>query len=399
MKIISVTGTKGKTTITRALSYIIKNSGENVLRVDTDGHYINERRRSTLEDSKKLFMLVPTVCPGKYLWDARKMFPDFTAVFETAIGSSGSAGLGYGLHQVGIFTNILEDHLRSSSRLKKRSDLAKAKRFIFSRIDVGGTVVFNADDKYVCSQIDGVPKFRKPVYFLPAGFNFRHFDVKKHIREGGKAITVKDNRIVIESQKGSEKIIDVNDIEWTFGGEFRPSVYNLMFIIGGLYAYNGGRVTQKNKKFLKEYEMDKFGGRLTMLENKKGVKIMIDYAHEKFSLAEVAKLGRKMARNNLIGIVRLAPDRKDEIIFETGKYIADRYDSFIVYDKIDGVNKKEYKGRKGNFNRKAGEVSKILYDGIISKKNKNDVERILEEEKAVKRASEVAKSGDLVIAI
>ncbi|MDD5652418.1 MAG: hypothetical protein PHX98_03430, partial [Candidatus Moranbacteria bacterium] len=219
------------------------------------------------------------------------------------------------------------------------------------------------------------------------------------IREGGKAITVKDNRIVIESQKGSEKIIDVNDIEWTFGGEFRPSVYNLMFIIGGLYAYNGGRVTQKNKKFLKEYEMDKFGGRLTMLENKKGVKIMIDYAHEKFSLAEVAKLGRKMARNNLIGIVRLAPDRKDEIIFETGKYIADRYDSFIVYDKIDGVNKKEYKGRKGNFNRKAGEVSKILYDGIISKKNKNDVERILEEEKAVKRASEVAKSGDLVIAI
>jgi len=98
MKIISITGTKGKTTVTRALSEIIYKSGENVLRVDTDGHYINEKRKSTLEDSKKLFMLVPTVCPGKYLLDVKKYFPDFTAVFETAIGSSGSAGLGYGLH-------------------------------------------------------------------------------------------------------------------------------------------------------------------------------------------------------------------------------------------------------------------------------------------------------------
>lgn len=399
MKIISITGTKGKTTITRALSYIINKSGENVLRVDTDGHYINEKRKSTLEDSKKLFMLVPTVCPGKYLLDAKKMYPNFTAVFETAIGSSGSAGLGYGLHQIGIFTNILEDHLQSSSRLKERIDLANAKRFIFSRIDVGGTVVFNADDEYVCSQIEAVPEFRKPVYFLPAGFNFKYFDVKKHFDNDGKIITVEDGWVIVKSKSSSEKIIKVSDVKWTFEGHFTPSVYNLMFIIGGLYAYNGGQVSEKNKKMLKKYKMDKFGGRLTMLENKKGVKIMVDYAHEKFSLEEVAKLGRKIAKNKLIGVVRMAPDRKNEIIFETGEYIADKYDSFIVYDKIDGVNKKEYIGRKSNFNRKAGEVSEILYKGIISKRGQDITERILEEKEAIKRAAEVSESGDLVIVI
>lgn len=399
MKTISITGTKGKTTITRALDYVIRKSGEKVLRVDTDGHYVNGKQKSTLDDSKKLFMLVPTVCPGKYLLDARKMFPDFTAVFETAIGSSGSGGLGYGLHQIGIFTNILEDHLKSSSRLQTREDLAKAKRFIFSRIDVGGTVVFNADDKYVCSQIDGVPEFRKPVYFLPVGFDFNAFNLDSHLENGGEAVTEENGWIVIKSKKEIKKILEINEISWAFKGNFKPSVYNLMFIIGGLYSYNGGEVTEKNIDNLIKYRMDKFGGRLTMLENKKGVKILIDYAHEKFSLEEVANLGRKISSGKLMGVVRLAPDRKDEIIFETGEYIADKYDDLIVYDKIDGVTRKEYKGRKGNFNRKTGEVSQIFYDGIVSKKEKEHVDRILEEKKAIQKAAEKADSGDLVVVI
>ena len=93
MKIISITGTKGKTTVTRVLSYVLHRLGENTLRVDTDGHYINELQKSTLTDSKNIFSLVPTVCPGKYLLDMRKYCPSYTAILETAIGSSGKGGL------------------------------------------------------------------------------------------------------------------------------------------------------------------------------------------------------------------------------------------------------------------------------------------------------------------
>ncbi len=399
MKIISVTGTKGKTTVVRALDFVLAKSGIRTLRVDTDGHYINGKQKSTLEESKKLFMLVPTVCPGKYLLDARKMYPDFTAVFETAIGSSASAGLGYGLHQIGIFTNILEDHLKASKRLQTRMDLAKAKRFIFNRIDVDGTVVFNADDKYVCSQIGAVPKFRKPVYFLPAGFDFKYFDLKKHLKSGGEYVTVEDGWVVVKNDKKTNKIIAVDEIVWTFNGAFRPSIFNLMFIIGGIYVHNGGRVTDKNKKYLKQYRFDKFGGRLTLLENRKGVKILVDYAHEKFSLEEVAKLGKAIAKEKVMGVVRLAPDRQDEVIYETGEYIANKYDDLIVYDKIDGVVRKEYKGRKSFFNRKIGEVSKIFYKGIKENKKTGQVERIIREDLAIKRASKISKEGDLVVVI
>ncbi len=399
MKIISVTGTKGKTTVVRALDFVLRKSGNKTLRVDTDGHYINGRQKSTLEDGKKLFMLVPTVCPGKYLLDARKMYPDFTAVFETAIGSSASAGLGYGLHQIGIFTNILEDHLKASKRLQTQADLAKAKRFIFNRIDVGGTVIFNADDKYVCSQIKAVPKFRKPVHFLPVGFDFKYFDTKKHLEKGGELVTVENNWIVVKNKKKTNQIIKVNDIVWTFNGAFQPSVFNLMFIVAGLYIHNDKKVTAKNIKYLKKYRFDKFGGRLTLLENKQGVKILVDYAHEKFSLAEVARLGKNISQGKVWGVVRLAPDRQDEIIYETGKYIANKFDNLIVYDKIDGMVRKQYKGRKSFFNRKVGEVSKIFYQGIKDNKKKGKVLRIIREDQAIKKSAELAQPGDLVIVI
>ena len=207
MEIISITGTKGKTTITRALSYVINKTGENTLRVDTDGYYINEKIKGTIEESKQIFSLVPTVCPGKYLITMKKFYPNFTAVLETALGSSAEPGLGYGLHNIGVFSNVLEDHLGATPRLKKRSDIAKAKNFIFSRIDVGGCLVFNADDKLVCSQLKIIPSHRKPT-FLPIGFNFKSFNLKNHLENKGEFITIEDFFIVIKSKNTTKKILD-----------------------------------------------------------------------------------------------------------------------------------------------------------------------------------------------
>ncbi len=396
--IISVTGTKGKTTVVRALSNIIHQLGENTLRVDTDGYYINEVKKGDLSESKKLFSLVPTVCPGKYILAMKRYYPNFSAIFEAAIGSSGTGGLGYGLHQIGIFTNVFEDHLGTSARLKSKLDLAKAKNFIFSRIDSKGYAVFNADDKYVCSQLWSIPKFRN-VKLLPVGITFKNFNKNSHIHSGGKIITMENGWIVIVSKKESKKVIKPSEISWTFSGQFMPSVYNLMLIVAGLYAFNDGNISKMAISALKKYNLDKEGGRLTTLENKKrDIKIILDFAHEKFSLIEIAQLGNKIKRNRLIGIVRLAPDRTDEMIFNTGKVIAPYYDYLFIYDKIDGVTKKKYIGRKLDLKREVGEVSKLMYKGALKSKNKN-VERIIIEENAIKKAARIARKGDVVIVI
>lgn len=398
MKIITITGTKGKTTVTRALSYLIRQSGKNTLRVDTDGHYINEKQASNLEESKKLFGLLPTVCPGKYLLAMHKYYPEFVAILETAIGSSRRAGLGYRNHHIGIFTNVLEDHLGVTKRLRSRNDIAKAKNFIFSALGEKGFAIFNADDKRVCSQLKFIPE-KQNVTLIPVGYRFNFFNIKKHLISGGKIICVEENYIVLKSKNKTKKLLNLRDIVWSFNGAYKPSVYNLMFAIGGFYAFNKGNISQKNIAPLKNYRLDAFGGRLTVLENKNKVKIIIDFAHEKYSLREVAALAKKLSKNKTIGILRLAPDRTDKMISETGRYVANCFDNIIIYDKIDGINKKKYISRGLTPTRNVGDVSKLLFKGVLSVRKKGGAERIIIEEYAIKKASEIARPGDVVIAI
>jgi len=400
MKIITVTGTKGKTTVVRVLSNIFHNLGINILRVDTDGYYINEIQKGDLEESKKIFSCLPTVSPGKYIISMKKFYPDFVAVLEAALGSSAAPGLGYGKHDIGIFTNVLEDHLGVTKRLKRRNDLLKAKKFIAERIGDNGFFIFNADDKYVVSCLKHLPEKRN-IKLIPVGISFKHFNIKKHIKSGGIAITLNKKDIIIKFNKRLKRIINCKDIYWTFNGSYLPSVYNLMFIAGGLYAVSNGKISRKVVKALKDYKFPKTGGRLTLLENKNKVKIILDYAHEKYSLAEIAKLAKMMTgkKGKTYGILRLAPDRTDKMIYETGLHVANRFDNVVIYDKIDGIIKKRYVGRKANIIREVGEVSKIFFNGVKKSKKSGKAERIIIEEKAIKRVSGIVISGDAVVVI
>jgi cyanophycin synthetase len=217
MKIFSITGTKGKTSITRLLSYLLHALGENVLRVDSEGHLVNEVKQSTFGDSIHLFgNLAPTVCPGKYLITMKDFYPAFVAVMESSI-SCGQEGLGYKNHQIGIFTNVYRDHITGRPGRKNQKDLAKAKNFVFQKIATNGFALFNADDNYVCSQLKTIPK-EKNVTLLPVGINFSFFNLKKHLSGGGEIVTLENNFVVIKSEKETKKIININLVPWTFAG-------------------------------------------------------------------------------------------------------------------------------------------------------------------------------------
>src|SRR5665811_1639645 len=96
--IISVTGTKGKTTTVFVIDDILRKLGYNVVKVDTTGHFVNGKRKSTLDDSKRVWHLVPSVCPGRYLWEFfshPELCEKGVAVLECSLGSSATSGLGY----------------------------------------------------------------------------------------------------------------------------------------------------------------------------------------------------------------------------------------------------------------------------------------------------------------
>lgn len=228
---IAVTGTKGKTTTVAIIADVLRTLGNNVLKVDTTGHFVNGERRSTLEDSKKYWRLVPSVCPGRYLWEFYanpELAENGVAVLECSLGCSAASGLGYRYHNVGVFLNVFEDHLGSSDRIQSKEDIAKAKSFVFSRLlHSDSWAVFNADDPLVCKTLDMVPKFNT-VSLLPCGFTFEHFDIANHLQKGGKAMTITDDKmLVLRSKEGDEVIADLKLIPWTFKGTFMPSLWNL----------------------------------------------------------------------------------------------------------------------------------------------------------------------------
>jgi UDP-N-acetylmuramyl tripeptide synthase len=397
MKIIAVTGTKGKTTVVRMLADILHRMQKTTLRVDTTGYYINEEQKADFDTIRKLGALYPTVAPGRFIIAMQPYIPNFTAVLEASLGCSRSAGLGYSTHDVGIFTNVYEDHLDQTGRLQTRQDIAVAKNFIFKNIRLDKYAVFNADDELVVSQLDVINP-SKNIQLVPVGLTGSAFDVDSHIKNGGIFLTVANGWIIKRTNAEDEKIIQLSDIVWTFNGQYQPSVYNALFVIGGLYGHFDAKLPSRAIEALKQTRMDRFGGRLTQLKNKNGVNIIVDYAHEKKSLREIGELARTLASGKTIGVVRLSFDRTDEVVTETGKFIANDFDELIIYDKIDGHFKspKVIDPRK-KFVQVVGHTSQVLYDAIHSV-NQNSV-RIVREDEAITQAAKDAQSGDVVVVI
>lgn len=401
--IISVTGTKGKTTTVAVIADVLQRLSKNVLKVDTTGHFINGERRSTLDDSKRTWQLVPSVCPGRFLWEFHaqpELRENGVAVLECSLGSSAMSGLGYRYHDVGVFLNVFEDHIGSSDRIQSKEDIAKAKSFIFSRlVHDGGYAVFNADDELVVKTLSLLPKDAINTQLVPCGLTFEAFDIESHLQRGGVALTLNDQKqIVLKTASDETVLADLKAIPWTFDGAFGPSVWNMLSAVGALYGYFKGQLPTEFREAVEAVRLDRYGGRLTLLKNENDVTVLADYAHEKISLGLVADLARTQVGDGgqVIGVVRLAHDRTDDLMVDTGKTIAGKYDQFVVYDKIDDYWRKP-KARVSRFKEIAGRTSQILTDAI--KEVNPRVERIVREDEAIARAAEIAQPGDVVVVI
>ncbi|MEN9922436.1 MAG: hypothetical protein RL097_713 [Candidatus Parcubacteria bacterium] len=390
-RVLTVTGTKGKTTVATVLSTVLRELTKlDTIRVTTVGHWVNNEQKSTAEDSLQTWGLVPSNCPGRYLYEALSFTSQGIAVLEASLGSSSANGIGYSWHDVGIFLNVFKDHIGSSERLKSQADIVLAKKFVFKRIRNNGWAVYNADDSFV----------RGALQYVKAGVRTISFSSSDSDQGADVHVYEKDGAIWLRSERSEMKIVTLKDVVWTFGGTFQPSVYNLMAVVAGVVAYFDGVVPEGLNEMLQTTRFDPYSGRLTLLENKQGVIILADYAHEEESLRSVAALGRTLTKNGgkVIGVVRLAYDRTDEHIQQTGYGIANYFDHFVVYDKIDGYYhhpKEDLQSKK--FKQVVGLVSEKFAKALSEKGAV--VDRLIREDEALKHAAAIAQSGDVVVFI
>lgn len=403
-KNVVITGTKGKTTVAYLVDQILMHYQKNTIRVDTTGHFVNGQRKSTLSESREIWGMVPTTCPGRYLWELRFFTEDernnTVAILESSLSCSTLRGTGLDFHDVGVWTNVLKDHLGSTTRLKTRKDIANAKEFVFKRIKDGGFAVFNACDELVCSKLNMISPECIKIPFI-YGDKKPYFDIDKHINTGGVAFALKGTKIYFKTKEKEEIIYDAKNLPWTFNGQFIPSMINLMCAIATVYATYGGEFPDGLAEVLNQIRLDPYGGRLTVLKAPNGAMIIADFAHEKQSLVSIGKLAKKLAgdRNGrTIGVVRLAYDRTDKMINEIGQAIGKIFDELVVYDKIDGYWRKPQKMQARSLSvQEVGKISQ-KFEASIKKINPN-VTRIIREDEALEFTAGIIEPNDVVVVI
>jgi cyanophycin synthetase len=301
------------------------------------------------------------------------------AVLETARGGIVSRGLGYDLADVGIITNISEDHLGLDG-INTFDDLAHVKALVVEAVKDEGYAVLNADDKYCVEVGDRLNK--KVIYFST---DFRNEIIQKQMSGVGKAVYIKDSDIYIFDGKEEIKLMHTWDIPATLNGAISYNVKNSLSAIAG--AYSLGVELEYIVSALKKFKSDNVHnpGRFNIYDVQ-GFKVVIDYGHNIEGYREAISSLRNMKHNRLIGVIGVPGDRTETSTVRVGQVCGESFHNIVI---------KEDKDRRG---REPGEIAKYLMNGcVIGGIDRNNVIVELSEEEALKKAMLMAQPEDIII--
>jgi cyanophycin synthetase len=387
--IVAVTGSNGKTTTVRMISHIFKGMGNKVGVTSTDGIYIDERlvKRADASGPKSAQMVLqnPRV--------------DF-AVFEVARGGILREGLGYGRNDVAVVTNVTGDHL-GLKEVHSIKQLAAIKRVVVEAVPRNGFAVLNADDELVADM-------RKHCSGSVIFFSMEEDNdlVERWVRRGGKAVTLqrgsRGEMMVIREGRRTMPICWVHQLPATFEGRARMMVANALAAAAAAHA--AGAHIHDIRQGLRSFSTSIYQapGRLNLYELD-GVKVLIDYAHNPHGLKAVGEFVERITSgsdgsppgtpswtaNLKMAVVATPGDRRDEDMRELGRVAARYFDDIII---------REDKNPRG---RKPGETADLVMQGVQEAMRAGhrvgNVEIVLDEMEATRRALHRARAGDLVV--
>lgn len=364
--IISVTGTNGKTTTTRMIAHILSLKGMNVGMTTTSGIYINNTCISKGDNSGPE--------------SARRVLMDKNvdaAVLETARGGILRKGLGYDLADVGVITNISEDHLGIEG-IDTIEDLVYVKSLVIEAVKSYGYAVLNADDPTVTLLSQRLVS--NVIYFSK---NADNIVLKKHLMDGGIGVFIRDGFIYLGQEDRVEPIVKISEIPSTCDGIIGYNIENAM---AAASACIGIKVDIESiAKGLKTFYGDaqQNPGRFNIY-NVNNFKVIVDYGHNPAGYEAVIGALKNMNAANYIGIIGVPGDRRNKDITYVGNLCGRSFDYIYI---------KEDKDRRG---RDPGEVAKLLEEGVLSSRSGVGYKIVLDEADALRQAMNNAGDGDVI---
>ncbi|GAA2704841.1 cyanophycin synthetase [Actinoplanes palleronii] len=319
---VAVTGTNGKTTVTRLAAHLLGGNGRTVGTTTTDGVFVDGRA----------IHLADATGPRS----AQQVLGDpqvEVAVLETARGGLLRRGLGYDWSDVGVITNITADHLGQDG-LDAIEDLAHVKAVVAERVRDGGTLVLNVDDPWVRS-LPGRPRVRadrkRLVWF---GLDPANPVLTEHLGRGGTAYVLQDGWLVQATGARRTPLLRSAEVPGAYGGAAPHAVANALAAIAAARAL--GARTETVAARLGEFEpaVDNPGrGTLLRLGD---VSIFLDYAHNPAALATTLRtLHRLWGADRCVAAVTLPGDRRDDLLAASAQILADGLTRAVLYDDGD----------------------------------------------------------------
>jgi UDP-N-acetylmuramyl tripeptide synthase len=367
--LVAITGTNGKTTTTRLIGHILKNAGYTVGMTTTSGIYIDD----------KCIFKGDTTGPNSALVVLTDKNVD-AAVLETARGGIIRRGLAYDLADVGVITNITEDHL-GMDEVETMDELAKVKALVGEAVKKDGYVVINGDDNMSASILH---RFKSKIIIFSKDKN--NVIIKSNIENGGYGIYVDNDNIIIQNKTCCEKLIEIKDIGITLNGALKYNTENAMAATAAAIALGINYDTIKKSLMSFYCNANQNPGRFNIY-TVNNIKVILDYGHNLQSYRCVLDGVKNLKHNKLIGIIGSPGDRQESYMLEIGKCAGENLDYIFI---------KENEDRRG---RAVGEVAAIIEKGILSSKfNIINIEKVFAETKALKAALDFASPEDIIVA-
>ena len=347
--IIAVTGTNGKTTTARLIDHIFKLAGNTVGMCTTDGVYIKNRLiyrgDMTGPMSHKMVLTDPTVD---------------LAILECARGGILRAGLGFKNCNVGVVTNVSEDHLGLRG-IHTVDQLARVKSIIPEIVKQDGVAVLNADDSLVHAMSE---KTKGSVIFFSLDWENNPV-VSTHLKEGGTAVVFDDGWLCMMKGQWKYPIADVKNVPLTFDGKAKFNIMNALAAAGA--AIGLGLKLENIKSGLTTFfpYHAQSPGRLTR-PAMGNFNVLVDYAHNKAGYDALIDFVSSYNPEKVIMTLCVPGDRRDEDFESIAESCAKYVDTTVLFESyLRGLDEGELSEKLKKYLIKHGMTEDqiiIIYD-------------------------------------